>query len=152
MPAAASPLKERITEDMKAAMRAKDSARLGTIRLILSAIKQVEVDTRKDLSDEDILAILDKMAKQRRESIEQYDKAGRDDLAGKERAELEIIQSYLPEQLSEAEIDALIDAAISETGASGMKDMGKVMGLLKPKMQGRADMGAVSARVKARLS
>ena len=152
MPTAASPLKARITEDMKAAMRAKDAPRLGTIRLILSAIKQVEVDTRKDLSDEDILAILDKMAKQRRESIEQYDKAGRDDLAGKERAELEIIQSYLPEPLSEAEIDALIDAAIGETGATGMKDMGKVMGLLKPKLQGRADMGAVSARVKARLS
>ncbi len=152
MPAAASPLKARITEDMKAAMRAKDAPRLGTIRLILSAIKQVEVDTRKDLSDEDILAILDKMAKQRRESIEQYERAGRDDLAGKERAELEIIQSYLPEPLSEAEIDALIDAAIGETGAAGMKDMGKVMGLLKPKLQGRADMGAVSARVKARLS
>ncbi len=152
MPQAASPLKSRISDDMKSAMKAGEKERLGTIRLILSAIKQQEVDSRKDLQDEDILAILDKMSKQRRESIDQYEKAGRDDLAGKEKAELEILQTYLPSQLDDEAITALIDEAIKATGAEAMKDMGKVMGILKPKMQGRADMAAVSAQVKSRLS
>lgn len=152
MPQAASPLKSRISDDMKSAMKAGEKERLGTIRLILSAIKQQEVDSRKDLQDEDILAILDKMSKQRRESIDQFEKAGRDDLAGKEKAELEILQTYLPSQLGDEEITALIDEAIEASGAEAMKDMGKVMGILKPKMQGRADMSAVSAQVKSRLS
>jgi hypothetical protein len=137
---------------MKSAMKAGEKERLGTIRLILSAIKQQEVDSRKDLEDSDIIAILDKMSKQRRESIDQYEKAGRDDLAGKEKAELEIIQTYLPSQLGDDEIAAMIDEAIKATGAEAMKDMGKVMGILKPKMQGRADMAAVSAQIKSRLS
>lgn len=152
MPQAASPLKQAITDDMKSAMKAGEKERLGTIRLILSAIKQQEVDSRKDLEDSDIIAILDKMSKQRRESIDQYEKAGRDDLAGKEKAELEIIQTYLPSQLGDDEIAAMIDEAIKATGAEAMKDMGKVMGILKPKMQGRADMAAVSAQIKSRLS
>lgn len=151
MSATDSALKQRITEDMKAAMRAGEKTRLGTIRLILSAIKQVEVDTRKTLDDNDVLAILDKMVKQRRESISQYEKAGRDELAAQEQAEIDIIQGYLPEQLSEDEIDSLIDEAIAQTGANSLRDMGKVMGILKPKMQGRADMGAVSARIKQQL-
>ncbi len=146
-----SSLKQRITDDMKSAMRAGEKERLGTIRLILAAIKQVEVDTRKALDDTSILAILDKMVKQRRESIAQYEKAGRDELAAKEQAEIEIIQAYLPEQLSDDAIDALITTAISDTGASSLRDMGKVMGMLKPKLQGRADMGAVSAKIKQRL-
>jgi uncharacterized protein len=133
-------------------MKAGEKERLGTIRLILSAIKQQEVDSRKDLEDSDIIAILDKMSKQRRESIDQYEKAGRDDLAGKEKAELEIIQTYLPSQLGDDEIASMIDEAIKTTGAEVMKDMGKVMGILKPKMQGRADMAAVSAQIKSRLS
>jgi len=152
MPQAASPLKSRISDDMKSAMKAGEKERLGTIRLILSAIKQQEVDSRKDLDDSDILAILDKMSKQRRESIDQFEKAGRDDLAGKEKAELEILQTYLPSQLGDEEIKTLINEAIEATGAEAMKDMGKVMGILKPKMQGRADMAAVSAQVKSRLS
>jgi len=152
VPQAASPLKQAITDDMKSAMKAGEKERLGTIRLILSAIKQQEVDSRKDLEDSDIIAILDKMSKQRRESIDQYEKAGRDDLAGKEKAELEIIQTYLPSQLGDDEIAAMIDEAIKTTGAEAMKDMGKVMGILKPKMQGRADMAAVSAQIKSRLS
>jgi hypothetical protein len=137
---------------MKSAMKAGEKERLGTIRLILSAIKQQGVDSRKDLEDSDIIAILDKMSKQRRESIDQYEKAGRDDLAGKEKAELEIIQTYLPSQLGDDEIASMIDEAIKTTGAEVMKDMGKVMGILKPKMQGRADMAAVSAQIKSRLS
>ncbi len=145
-------LKLSITADMKTAMKAGDKERLGTIRLILSAIKQQEVDTRKDLSDTDIIALLDKMTKQRRESIEQYTKAGRDDLAAKEESELEVIREYLPSQLSEAEIADLIDEAIRSTGAESMRDMGKVMGILKPQMQGRADMSTVSGLIKDRLS
>ena len=148
---AESQLKSRITEDMKAAMRAGDKARLGTIRMVLAAIKQVEVDTREALDDAGVLAVLDKMVKQRRESIEQFRKAGRDDLADAEQDELEVIGTYLPEPLSEEEIGQLIDSAIAETGAASVRDMGKVMGLLKPQIQGRADMSAVSARVKARL-
>ncbi len=144
-------LKDRIQEDMKAALKAGDKARLGAIRLIMAAVKQREVDERTQLDDRQVLAVLDKMAKQRRESITQYRAAGRDDLAEKEQAELEIIQSYLPEALSEAEIDELIAAAIRETGAAGIRDMGKVMARLKPQLQGRADMAQVSARVKAAL-
>ncbi len=132
-------------------MRAGDKKTLGTIRLILAAVKQVEVDTRKDLADEDVLQILDKMVKQRRESISQYEKAGRDELASIEKDEIEIIQAYLPEQLSETEISDMIAAAIESTGAESMKDMGKVMGILKPQLQGRADMGAVSGIIKQKL-
>jgi uncharacterized protein len=125
-------LKTRITEDMKAAMRAGDKPRLAAIRLILAAIKQVEVDTRSELNDADILAVLDKMLKQRRESISQYERAHREDLAQIEREEVQIIQAYMPEPLSEADIDALIQAALAETGASSIKDMGQVMGVLRP--------------------
>jgi len=145
-------LKARITADMKAAMKAKDKGRLGTIRLIQAAIKQVEVDQRIELDDAAVIAIVDKMVKQRRESISQYDKAGRDDLSAQEVSEIEVLQDYLPEQLSEAEIEAFVDAAISDTGASSIRDMGKVMGQLKPKLQGRADMGAVSGLIKSRLN
>jgi len=144
-------LKARITEDMKDAMRAKDTARLSTIRLILAAIKQREVDERKDLSDADILAVLDKMVKQRRDSIAQFEAGKRPDLVAIERAELDVLQAYQPQQLSDAEIDALIAAAIAATGAAGSSGMGKVMAELKPKLAGRADMTAVSAKVKASL-
>ncbi len=145
-------LKTRIQEDMKAAMRGGDKARLAAIRLIMAAIKQREVDERIELDDTQVTAVLDKMVKQRRESIEQYEKAGRTDLVDKEKAELEVIQTYLPEPLSEDEINTLIDEAIAETGASSIKDMGKVMGLLKPKLAGRADMGKGRGQVQARLS
>jgi len=145
-------LKQRIDADMKEAMRAKDKERLGTIRLILAAIKQREVDERITLDDTQVLAVLEKMVKQRRDSISQFEAAGRTDLAGKEKAELDLIQGYMPAQLSEAEIDAIIAQAIAATGATSAKDMGKVMGPLKAQLQGRADMGAVSARLKARLS
>ena len=148
----ATDLQRRIEEDMKAALRAGDKARLGTLRLILAALKQVEVDTRKPLDEAGVLAVLDKMAKQRRESIAQFEAAGRTDLRDKEQAELAVIQEYLPEPLDEAELAALIDAAIAEAGASTLRDMGKVMGILKPRLRGRADMAAVSAAVKSRLS
>jgi uncharacterized protein YqeY len=144
-------LKDRIQQDVKDAMRSKDKPRLAAIRLITAAIKQREVDERIELDDAQVTAVLDKMAKQRRESISQFEKAGRDDLIAQEVMELEIIQSYLPEQLGEDEINALIDSAMQTTGASSVKDMGKVMGQLKPKLQGRADMSAVSALIKARL-
>ena len=144
-------LKERIQQDMKDAMRAADKPRLGTIRLILAAIKQIEVDERKVLEDVEVMAVLDRMVKQRRESISQFEKAGRTDLVDQEAAELAIIQTYLPEPLSESELNVLINEALAQTGASSIKDMGKVMALLKPKLQGRADMGAVSAMIKARL-
>jgi uncharacterized protein YqeY len=144
-------LKDRITEDMKSAMRAGEKDRLGTIRLILSAIKQREVDERITLDDTQILAVLDKMVKQRRESIAQFQSGDRADLVAKESAELAILQTYLPAQLSEAELDGLIAAAITATGAASIKDMGKVMGVVKGKAQGRADMGALSARIKAKL-
>ncbi|RTZ73484.1 MAG: GatB/YqeY domain-containing protein [Gammaproteobacteria bacterium] len=147
-----SPLKERITADMKAAMKSGDKARLGVIRLILAALKQVEVDERIELDDQRVTAILDKMVKQRRDSVEQYEKAGRTELADQEKFEIGVIQEYLPEPLGEAEIEALIDEAIAATGASSMKEMGKVMGMLKPKLQGRADMGTVSARIKQKLA
>ena len=145
-------LKAQIQEDMKAAMKGGDKVRLGVIRLIMAAIKQREVDERIDLNDEQILAVLDKMVKQRRDSIKQYSDAGRDDLARVEQAEVEIIQDYLPEALSEDEIDTIIEQAIRETGATSMQDMGKVMGLLRPAVQGLADMNAVSAAVRARLA
>ncbi|MDH5470440.1 MAG: GatB/YqeY domain-containing protein [Gammaproteobacteria bacterium] len=144
-------IKDRIQQDMKDAMRAKDKARLGTIRLILAAIKQREVDERIELDDEQVIVVLDKMAKQRRESISQFEQAGRDDLIAQENFELGIIQPYLPEALGEDELNALIDAAMAATGANSIKDMGKVMGQLKPKIQGRADMSAVSALIKSRL-
>ena len=137
---------------MKDALRGRDKPRLGVIRLILAAVKQREVDERIELDDAQINAVLDKMSKQRRDSLEQFEKAGRDDLVAQEKFELGILKAYLPEPLSDAEIDALIEEAVQATGASSIKDMGKVMGLLKSKLQGRADMGAVSGKIKARLS
>jgi len=145
-------LKERITEDMKSAMRAGEKDRLATVRLILAGIKQREVDERITLDDAQVLAVLDKMAKQRKESIKEFEKGARADLVAKETAELAIVQGYLPAQLSDAELDAIIAEAIASTGASSVKDMGKVMGLVKSKAAGRADMGAVGARIKAKLS
>ena len=145
-------LKTRITEDVKTAMRNKDKALLGTLRLITAAIKQREVDERIELDDAQVLVVLDKMVKQRKDSIEQFAKANRDDLREIEEAELAIIITYLPEQLDDAEIESMITEAIANTGASEMKDMGKVMGILKPKLQGRADMGQVSGKIKAKLS
>jgi uncharacterized protein len=145
-------LKERITEDMKGAMRAGEKERLGTIRLVLAAIKQREVDERITLDDGQVLAVLEKMIKQRREAITQFESGGRADLVAKEQAELAVLQTYLPAQLSETEIDALIAEAIASTGAASIKDMGKVMGIVKAKAQGKADMGAVSARIKQKLS
>jgi len=145
-------LLDRIKDDMKQAMRDKAKDRLNTIRLILAATKQQEVDRRVELEEADVLAILEKMLKQRRDSIEQFDKAGRDDLSDKEKREVEVIQGYMPQQFSDEEISQLIQEAISSTGAESMRDMGKVMGLLKSKMQGRADMGKVSGLIKAQLS
>jgi uncharacterized protein YqeY len=144
-------LKDRITEDMKSAMRAKDSERLATIRMIQAAIKQREVDERITLDDAQVLAVLEKMIKTRKESVAQFESGGRTDLAEKEKREIALLQSYLPEQLSEAEIDALIAEAIAQSGATSIKDMGKAMALVKQKAQGRADMGAVSAKLKAKL-
>ena len=144
-------LKQRIQEDMKAAMKSGQKDRLGVIRLILSAIKQIEVDQRIVLDDAQVVNVLDKMLKQRRDSISQYTAAGRTDLADVESAEVVIIQEYMPQAMSDEEIETLLGQAIADTGASAMSDMGKVMALLKPVMQGRADMGAVSARIKARL-
>ena len=144
-------LKDRITEDMKSAMRAGEKDRLAAIRLVLAAIKQREIDERITLDDSQVLAVLDKMVKQRRESIAQFQSGGREDLVAKESAELAMLQSYLPAQLSDAELDTLIAEAIASTGAVSVKDMGKVMGVVKVKAQGRADMGALSARIKAKL-
>ena len=144
-------LKAQIIDDMKAAMKGGEKARLGVIRLITAAIKQREVDERIELDDEQVLVVLDKMVKQRRDSIKQYTDAGREDLAAIEEAEVEIIQTYLPAALSEDEIAAIIEAAIAQTGASSMADMGKVMGIVKPQVQGRVDMGAVSGIVKQKL-
>lgn len=145
-------LKDQITEDMKVAMKAGEKDRLKVVRLILAAVKQVEIDKRIELDDAAVLGILEKMVKQRRDSIEQFEKGGRDDLAAIELAEIEVLDTYLPEQLSEAEVDALIDAAIAATGADSIRDMGKVMGQVKAQAAGRADMGAVGAKVKARLN
>ena len=147
-----SDLKKRITEDMKSAMRGKEKLRLLTVRTILAGIKQQEVDTRESVDDDAILVILDKMCKQRRESISQFEKADRNDLVEQEKAELEIIQVYLPEPLSNDELQALVVEAMTETGASSMRDMGKVMSFIKPKAQGRADMGKISGIIKAQLS
>ncbi len=144
-------LKAQITEDMKTAMRAHEKAQLGVIRLILAAIKQQEVDTRIEMDDTAVLVVLDKMTKQRRESIRQYGDAGRTDLVAQEEYELGIIQTYLPQPLSAAELDDLIQQAMAETGAASVRDMGKVMTWLKPKAQGRTDMGQVSGLIKARL-
>ncbi|WGZ95523.1 MAG: GatB/YqeY domain-containing protein [Candidatus Thiothrix putei] len=144
-------LKAQITEDMKTAMRAHEKAQLGVIRLILAAIKQQEVDTRAEMDDTAVLVVLDKMCKQRRESIRQYGDAGRTDLVAQEEYELGIIQTYLPQPLSVAELDDLIQQAITETGATSVRDMGKVMTWLKPKAQGRTDMGQVSGLIKTRL-
>ena len=144
-------LKGQITDDMKSAMKAGDKDRLRAVRLILAAIKQIEVDTRTELDDAAVLSILDKMVKQRRDSVEQFQKGGRDDLVNIELAEIAVIETYLPEQLSNEELDALINEVISATGAESIRDMGKVMGQIKSKAAGRADMGAVGAKVKARL-
>ncbi len=147
-----SELKQRITEAMKDAMRAKDKDRLGAIRLMLSEIKRIEVDERIELADERIITILDKMLKQRRDSISQFEKAERQDLADKEKAEIKVIQEFMPAALSEAEINQLIDQAVSATQASSMKDMGALMGILRPQLQGKADMAQVSQLIKSRLS
>ena len=144
-------LKERITEDMKIAMKARETERLGAIRLLLSSIKQKEVDERIQLSDPDVVAVIEKMLKQRRDSISQFEAAGRTDLVDKEKFEVGVLQTYMPQALSEAEVAAIIQAAITEIGASGMKDMGKVMGVVKAKVTGRADMGKVSALIKSKL-
>ena len=144
-------LKERLTEDMKSAMRAGEKDRLGVVRMILAGIKQREVDERIALDDTQVLSVLEKMAKQRKESIAQFESGGRADLVAKENAELTLIQSYLPAQMSDAELDAMIAEAIAATGATTVKDMGKVMGIVKTKAAGRADMGAVGARIKQKL-
>ena len=144
-------LKDRVTEDMKTAMRAGDKERLAAVRLLLAAIKQREVDERITLDDGQVLAVIEKMIKQRRESITQFESGGRSDLAAKENAEIGVLQGYLPAQLTPAEVDALIAEAIAATGAASVKDMGKVMGFVKPKAQGRTDMGALSARIKQKL-
>ena len=145
-------LKEQISEDMKAAMRAKDSGRLATIRLINAAIKQKEVDERIELNDDQVLSVIEKMIKQRKDSITQFEAGGRQDLADIEKAELVVLNAYMPAQMSDAEVQAEVAAAVAAVGAAGPQDMGKVMGVLKPKLAGRADMTAVSAMVKAALS
>lgn len=147
-----SSLKEQIVAEMKSAMKAGEKERLGTIRLILSAVKQIEVDTRTELTDQDLIGILDKMAKQRRESIDLFEQAGRNDLADKEKSELAIIADYLPQALSDDDVSQLCEQAVSQTSASSMRDMGAVMAILKPQMQGRADMSQVSKLIKAKLS
>lgn len=147
-----SALKNNLQDAMKAAMKGGDKGRLGVIRLIMSALKQVEVDERIELDDARIIDILDKMLKQRRESISQFDKAGRDDLASIERSEIEVIQTFLPKALSDDEIEAIIKEAISHTGAESIKDMGKVMGIVRPQVVGRGDVGAISGKIKAILS
>lgn len=146
------PLKQQLTEDMKTAMRGGDKQRLGVIRLILAAVKQREVDERIELDDTQTIAVLEKMVKQRKDSVSQYVAANREDLADVERAEMTVIEAYLPAKLGEAEIDALIEAAIAETGASSARDMGKVVAAVKAKAAGRADMGLVSGRIKQRLN
>jgi uncharacterized protein YqeY len=145
-------IKESLVADMKSAMRAGEKFRLATIRLALAAIKQIEVDQRKELDETEVLQVLDKMCKQRRESMSQFEQAGRTDLVEKEQAELTIIAEYLPQALSESEVEQLITAAVTQTGASSMREMGAVMAILKPQMQGRADMSAVSALIKSKLS
>jgi uncharacterized protein YqeY len=145
-------LRERVNEDMKAAMKAREVERLGTLRLLLAALKQREVDERITLDDAGVIGVIEKMLKQRRDSVEQYDKAGRADLAAVERAEMAVLSGYLPQPLSDAEIAAIVSAAIAEAGAKSPADMGKVMAIVKPKVAGRADMGKLSAQVKAALA
>lgn len=147
-----SSLKQQINEAMKDAMRARDKARLGTLRLALAEIKRVEVDERIDPDNARVTSILDKMVKQRRESIKQFESAGRDELVAQEKSEIDVLQEFLPRALNEEELDAIISAALSDTGAQGMQDMGKVMGIIKPKVVGRADMSMVSDKIKAALS
>ncbi len=147
-----SALKARITDDMKAAMRAKEKERLGVIRMALAAIKQREVDDKIELDDAQVTAVIEKMLKQRRDSIEQFESAGRTELADQEKFEVGVLQEYMPEALSDEEIAAAVDKAIADTGASSIKDMGKLMGMLKPQLQGRADMGAVSGLIKQKLA
>jgi hypothetical protein len=144
-------LRLQVADDMKSAMRAKDAPRLAAIRLLLAAMKQREVDERIELADDQVIAVIEKMLKQRRDSISQYESAGRQDLADVEKFEVSVLQAYLPQPLSEGEIEALVAAAIGTSGASGVKDMGKVMAVVKPQMAGRADMGKVSALIKAKL-
>jgi uncharacterized protein YqeY len=151
MSESSAPLKQRIESDMKAALRAQDKGRLGTLRLVLAAVKQREIDDRTTLSDGDILGVLEKMIKQRRDAVTQFEQAGRRDLVDKETAEIQIIQEYLPTALSEAEIDAAIAETIAHSGAASPQEMGKIMGLLKARLQGRADMALVSRKVKAKL-
>jgi uncharacterized protein YqeY len=146
------PLRERINEEMKAAMKAREADRLGALRLLLSAVKQREVDERITLDDAGVVAVVEKMIKQRKDSISQYEKAARQDLADKEKYEISVLEAYLPQQLSAAEIEAAVGEAIAATGARSAADMGKVMGVVKPKLAGRADMGKVSALVKAKLA
>lgn len=145
-------IKDKINEDMKSAMRAHDTARLGTIRLMRAAVKQREIDEQIDATDAQVMEVIAKMVKQRRDSVEQYRAGGREDLAQKEQAEIDVLSSYLPQQLTEAEINAIIDEAVAAAGVTGMAGMGKVMGLVKPRVTGRADLGKVSALVKARLT
>ena len=147
-----SELKQQISDATKDAMRARDKARVAALRLINADIQRLEVDTRKTLSDDDVLGVLNRMLKQRQDSLQQYESAGREDLAEVERYEITVIRGFMPEPLSEAALEAEIDAAIAATGASSMKDMGALMAVLRPRVQGRADMGALSARVKARLA
>ena len=145
-------LKNQITEDMKSAMKAGEKDRLKVVRLIMAAIKQVEIDKRVELDDAGVLAVLNKMVKQRRDSVDQFEKGNREDLAAIERAEIVVLEGYLPEQMSAADLAAMVDEVIAATGAEGIRDMGKVMGQIKAKAAGRADMGAVSATVKERLN
>lgn len=145
-------LKQRISDDMKSAMKARESDKLAAIRLLLAAIKQKEVDERVELDDAGVVAVIDKMLKQRRDSVSQYEAAQRQDLADKEKFEMDVLMAYMPQQLSAGEIDALVAKAVADSGAAGMQDMGKVMGLLRPQLAGRADMAQVSASIKAKLA
>lgn len=145
-------IKDRIREDMKAAMRSHDAARLSTIRLLLAAIKQREIDGQIEAGDEDVLAVIGKMVKQRRDSVEQYRSGGREDLAANEQAEIDVLSTYLPQQLSDEEVAAIVEEAVAEVGMTGMAAMGKVMSVVKPRVNGRADLGKVSALIKARLT
>lgn len=145
-------LKEQLKEEQKVAMRAKDKVRLGAIRMLMAEIKQREVDNRTELNDDDVIAILTKMVKQRKDSIAQFESADRQDLAAKEQEELEVLQAFLPTPLTEEELETILDAALESTGAQGMQDMGKVMAALKSQVQGRADMGQISGKIRARLS
>lgn len=145
-------LKQTLNDDIKAALRARQQERLSALRMLLAAVRQREVDERRELADADIVSVVEKLIKQRRESVSQFEAGGRQDLAARERAEIDVLSAYMPQAMSAAEVDALIDAAIAEAGAAGPKDMGKVMALLKPRLAGRADMGQASARVKSRLS